>query len=90
MTELQEQLRVEREKCTLLEQHKEELGNACTYAKTRASAMTLENEQLRIISEANSEALIKSKEECKRLSKALQKAAEDLMIRSKEVHRKQF
>lgn len=47
--ELQEQLRVEREKCALLEQQKKELDNACTYAEIQALAMILENEQLRII-----------------------------------------
>lgn len=40
--------------------------------------------------EANTIALAKSKEECKRLNEALQKATKDLKIQLEEVHRKQF
>lgn len=81
---------MEREKCALLEKKKEELDNAYTYAESRASTMTLENEQLHIISKANSQAIIKYKEECKRLTEDLQTTIQDLKIRSEEVHRKQF
>ena len=48
----------------------------------------MENEQLKVIAEANSEALNKSREECTRLTDELAKARTDLMRMSEEVHRK--
>ena len=50
----------------------------------------MENEQLKVIAEANSEALTKSREECKRLTEELTKSKADLMRMSEEVHRKQL
>ena len=87
---LREQLRVEQERRALLEQQKSDIEDACIHAETQASRFSLENEQLKVIADANSEALIKSKEECRRLTEELEKARADLMARSEEVHRKQF
>ena len=87
---LQEQLRIEQERRALLEQQKSEIEDACIHAETRASRFSLKNEQLKVIADANSKALIKSKEECQRLTEELEMARSDLMTKSKEVQWKQF
>ena len=67
--ELQRQLVEERAKCSQLERDRQDITDACVHAESRASFFAMENEQLKVIAGANSEALDKSREECKRLTK---------------------
>ena len=88
--ELQRQLEEEKAKCSQLEKDRQDITDSCVHAESRASFFAMENEQLKVIAEANSEALNKSREECKRLTDELAKARADLMRSSEEVHRKQM
>ena len=88
--ELQRKLQEEKERCSKLERDKKDITDACVHAESRASYFAMENEQLKVIAEANSEALKKSREECTRLTEELTKSKTDLMRMSEEVHRKQL
>ena len=77
--ELQRKLQEEKDRCSKLERDKKDIIDTCVHAESRASFFAMENEQLKVISEANSEALKNSREECARLTEELTKSRTDLM-----------